>query len=314
MSPHTDLRTQLAAVARPLSVAITSGKGGVGKSIIALSLAREQASHGIRTLLVDADLGLGNLHILVDRRPSFTIEDVLSSRCKPEDAVLSLEENLWMIAARSGFADVDWDVDLNMLQVRQMLAWLKERFSLIVFDSGAGISSKVTTLTRLTDVVILVTTTEVSAIADSYAVAKYLISEDRSARVGLVVNRAESESEGRRTAENVRQMMQKFLGYELPATAHICELEDSSLRQVLGQSGGSAGVEERWRAGIRSVCRIVTECVPKDLSLWADSHWGADEFVKKLNNRLIDVDTPKVASGRTARVELKPETARKDSL
>jgi MinD-like ATPase involved in chromosome partitioning or flagellar assembly len=90
MKQSYDMKTRLEALSRPLTIAVTSGKGGVGKSVISLSLALRYASDGIRTLLVDADLGLGNQHILTDQSPVFTFEDVLSGTCKPEETTLPI--------------------------------------------------------------------------------------------------------------------------------------------------------------------------------------------------------------------------------
>jgi len=317
MTQTTDLKKRLAALSRPLTLTVTSGKGGVGKSVISLSLAVKHASDGIRTLLIDADLGLGNQHILTGQMPVFTIEDVLAATCSLEESILSISENFSLLPAGSGFSDADWRYAHSVEDSRTMLEWLKANFDLIIVDSGAGISSKVTTVARLSDIVLLVTTPDIAAVADSYAVAKYLLTADPSARLGFTVNRADTDQEGKRTSENLRLMMEKFLKHKIPATSHICE--HRGLRSiVLNHSILTAGFgDSQWSDSIEVTGRMLTACIPPDLSLWTKAHWGARDPLSALNLKSVNDDIINIASEPTVnsvRTEGSLLTSRKDSL
>jgi len=312
-----DMKSRLAKLTRPLSVTVTSGKGGVGKSIIALSLAAEHASNGIRTLLVDADLGLGNQHLLLNQSPIFTLEDVLAAACKLEEAVLRISDSLSLLPARSGFADSEFSVDLSTFEIRSQFGWLKDNFDLLIFDSGAGISPKVTTLGQLTDIVLIVTTPEIAAVADSYAVAKFHINTDPASRIGLVVNRADSDREGRQTAGNLQLMIRKFLGYEIPEVVVIPERRDLRTivlsRNILTLTAEDGG----WGSAIRSLSQMLTDCIPDDLSLWHKGHWGVSGSATELNLGKENDDTLDTASNADdghAATEHGLLTSRKDSL
>ena len=312
-----DMKSRLTELSRPLSITVTSGKGGVGKSIVALSIAAEYASNGIRTLLIDADLGLGNQHLLLDQSPIFTFEDVLTAACRLDEAVLGITDNLSLLPARSGFADAEFSVDLSTIEIRSQLAWLKENFDLLIFDSGAGISSKVTTLGKLTDIVLIVTTPEIAAVADSYAVAKFQINTDPASRMGLVVNRVEDDREGKQTAVSLRLMIRKFLGCELPDAIVVPECRELKAI-VLSHSILTPGSEDSgWSSAIGAVCRMLTDCLPKNLNLWAKGHWGTCEPFSLLNIGKENDDTLHTARNvidDSAMAEHELATPRKDSL
>lgn len=317
MRQSSDMKSRLAELSRPLSITVTSGKGGVGKSIIALSVAAEYASSGIRTLLIDADLGLGNQHLLLDQSPIFTFEDVLEAACKLDEAVLSITDNLSLLPARSGFADTEFSVDLSTIEIRSQLGWLKENFDLLIFDSGAGISSKVTTLCKLTDIVLIVTTPEIAAVADSYAVAKFQVNTDPASRIGLVVNRVEDDREGKQTAGSLGLMIRKFLGCELPDAIVVPECRE--LRAiVLSRSILTPGNEDSgWSSAMGAVCRMLTDCLPENLSQWTKGHWGMGDPLSLLNigkENDDTLDTARNVIGDSATTEQELLTSRKDSL
>jgi len=317
MMQSVGMKSRLEALSRPLTIAVTSGKGGVGKSVISLSLALRYASDGIRTLLIDADLGLGNQHILTDQTPVFTFEDVLSGTCKPDEAILTVAENLSLLPASNGFGDNHWSLDMNVSGMKAGLDWLKSNFDLLIVDSGAGISSKVTTAAKLSDIVLMVTTPDLAAVADSYAVAKYLVASDPATRIGLVVNRADTDDEGRHTAENVCQMMAKFLRYDIPAITHVCEHE--SLRAILlNHSILTDGFSDsRWYESIAAVTGVLSSCIPADLTLWSKAHWGAEGLFSTLNLKSENDDIYNIASEprvNSAQAEGSLLTSRKDSV
>jgi hypothetical protein len=188
---------------------------------------------------------------------------------------------------------------------------------MVIVDSGAGISEKVTTAARLSDIVLVVTTPDVAAVADSYAVAKYLIMSDPSTSIAIVVNRADTESEGRHTFENVRQMMAKFLKYDIPAITHICE--HVALRAILvNHSILSQGLgDSQWYESISGLADVLPACIPVDLTLWSKAHWGAEDLLAALNLKSGNDDIINIASEprvNSALAEGSLLSSRKDSV
>jgi flagellar biosynthesis protein FlhG len=187
----------------------------------------------------------------------------------------------------------------------------------MIFDSGTGISSKVTTLNKLTDIVLIVTTPEIAAVADSYAVAKFQINTDPASRIGLVVNRVGDDREGKQTAVSLRLMIRKFLGCELPDAAVVPECRE--LRAiVLSRSILTPGNEDSgWTSAMGAVCRMLTDCLPENLNLWAKGHWGMSESLSLLNIGKENDDTLHTAPNiveDSATAEHELLTSRKDSL
>lgn len=317
MTQSVDLKERLSALPRPLSVAVTSGKGGAGKSVISLSLAAVSASKGIRTLLIDADLGLGNQHIMTNKTPLFTLEDILGRSCGVDESVLGLTDNLSLIAARSGFADADFNVTLSNSDVIAHLLWLREKFDLIVIDSAAGISPKVAILGKLTDLMLMVTTPDIAAVADSYALTKYQVSKNSSARIGLVVNRVEDERVGKKTSDNFRLMTRRFMGYELGEAAVVCESDMFRSASLYRNALVAANVNSEWIKAVDRVTGVMVGCIPDNLSQWPTDRWDEARAVSLLNIGKENDDTLNMAfqaGGHVIPAERELLTPRKDSV
>jgi len=317
MSKFAELKDKLSKLNRPFTVALTSGKGGSGTSWLAASLAVDLATQGVRTLLLDADLGLGNQHILVGQSPVFSVEDVLDGACAIEEATIELTSNLSLLPARSGLSDVEFSPNLEMKQLVESLTWIRKSFDIVIVDGGAGMSHRIATVTELTDIVLIVTTPDIAAIADSYAVAKYLLQGKSVSEFGFVVNRAASDEEGERTAVNLLQMMTRFLDYDARLSTYVLE---SDVFRTGKMSHGILDPEswsESVRSGIQAVADAVSRTIPDDPSHWSGAHWTPTRAISKLNNQMIDDDKIKRDSGRRDRyvhAGPEPESPGKDSL
>jgi flagellar biosynthesis protein FlhG len=199
--------------ARGRSVCVASGKGGTGKSVVSASIAALFAKSA-RTLIVDADMGVGNAHILQDVAPEHSFVDLVEGRCSVRDILTACAQNLDMLAAGSGVSRMaslsSWELHL----VAGGIDEIEGDYAHLVVDSAAGISNQTVALAAASDIVLLVTTPDVTALTDAYAFLKVLRMRRAEARPLFVVNRAASLAEGTRVAERLQGVARKFLGHE----------------------------------------------------------------------------------------------------
>lgn len=201
---------------RAASLCVASGKGGTGKSVVASSLACLLLSRG-RTLLVDADLGVGNAHLLFDLSPARSFVDVVAGRCAVAEARAACLPGLDLIGAGSGVSRMAALSPYELHLIARGLQGLDGEYAQLVVDSAAGISEQTVAFAAACDVVLLVTTPDVTAMTDAYAFLKVLWARRADAHVLLLVNRVPDEpGEGARTTrhvgERIVQVSQKFLG------------------------------------------------------------------------------------------------------
>jgi flagellar biosynthesis protein FlhG len=313
MTGLDSLKGRLATVNRPLVAAILSGKGGVGKSVTALSLAVKLAGNGIRTLLADLNLGLGSQHVLAGITSLFTVEDVLEGSCRLREAARVVSDCLVMIPARSGFSSSDLQLGADANLLCSELGWVAAEFDVVVCDCAAGISRSVLTAAQLSDVLLIETTPEVTAIADAYALVKYCVNNELTGELGFVVNRIADEKEGQETSRNLQFMLRRFLGVTKVPCASILELAGFSPYELT--EGGTW--QPAWADGINSVSEVVSECAVRSLSHWSGDSWLTSRNVTELNLNFDNDDNIRRDSGtRKEYVFTGPEleSSRKDSL
>ena len=206
---------------RPRSLAITSGKGGVGKSCIALNLAVDLARRGERVLLLDGDLGLGNIGLLLGSGGEWSFEDALLGRCEAAAAAIEGPEGLMvLLAAAEGAADFWRLVSVADSVIEELEAFAAD-FDILVIDTGAGIADQTVDLVVAADEALLVVTPEPTAIADAYATLKALLIRRPELVAGLVVNMADSAEEAAELHAKFAELATRFLGAEIDNRGYI---------------------------------------------------------------------------------------------
>jgi flagellar biosynthesis protein FlhG len=192
-------------------LAVTSGKGGVGKTFISANLAAALARRGLRVLVLDADLGLANLDVVLNLHPKITLHDVFTSDATLEQAVLPAPGGFSVLLAGSGL------VEYSRLtpEVREkLLAVIEEvtpRFDIVLLDTGAGISDVVLYTVSLADEVLIVATPEPTSMTDAYATIKVLAMQQARRALRLVVNQVPRAGDGRGVALQLQQVIDRFV-------------------------------------------------------------------------------------------------------
>ncbi len=200
-------------LARAGSLCVASGKGGTGKSVVTASLADVLARRG-RTLIVDADLGVGNAHILQDVTPEVSFVDVVDGKLGVPDIRVECRENLDLLGGGSGISRMAGLSSWELHMLARGIEALEPEYAHLVVDSAAGISSQTIAFAAASDVVLIVTTPDVTALTDAYAFLKALLLRRGDCDPVFAVNRAASEAEASGVAERLIAVSRKFLGRE----------------------------------------------------------------------------------------------------
>jgi flagellar biosynthesis protein FlhG len=206
------LRSMVRARPRASVIAITSGKGGVGKSNIAVNLAIKFAESNKDVVLLDADLGLANADVLCNIELHANLSHVIARKKELKEVLTPAPGGFRLIGGASGLARMADLSDEDRERLIVALVELEETTDVILIDTGAGISPNVLSFTRAADHVLVVTTPEPTAITDAYAVIKVVSRQSNDQRISLLVNQVRSPGEARLVHDRIAKVARQFLG------------------------------------------------------------------------------------------------------
>lgn len=197
------------------TLAVLSGKGGVGKSNLSLNLSLALTKQKQRVLLFDMDIGMGNIDILIGQTASYTMVDLLEKKLSIQQIIKKGPQNLAYVAGGTGISSVfEWSPS-DLAHLIQELNSLTNQYDYMIFDMGAGMSESVLKFLKAVDEIIVVTTPEPTSITDAYAAIKLAASYSVSAPVRLIINKTLSDKEGNETYERFNRAVQQFLNISI---------------------------------------------------------------------------------------------------
>ncbi len=200
-----------ATSARARITAVTSGKGGVGKTFASINLAAALARQGRRVLVLDADLGLANLDVMLNLAPKITLHDVFTGKSTLEDAILPAPGGFSALLAGSGMVEYSRMTPEVREQLLAVIEKVAPRYDHVILDTGAGISDVVLYSISLADDVLLVVTPEPTSMTDAYATIKVLAATQARLKVQVLVNQTRRQGEGRAVCLQLQQVVDRFV-------------------------------------------------------------------------------------------------------
>jgi flagellar biosynthesis protein FlhG len=197
------------------AVVVGSGKGGVGKSVAAISFAAALAETGHRVLLVDGDQNLGNLHVLLGVRPALTPETLLHEALAPADLVIPVAERLFLMPADSGTDAVQRLGPTDRARLQRRVSGIYADYDAVIVDAAAGLDSALRCVALHATRLVVMTMPEATALTDAYALIKVVHGQLPRLPVDVVVNRVHEPTEGDLAFEKLRAAASRFLGRPL---------------------------------------------------------------------------------------------------
>ena len=197
-------------------IAVASGKGGVGKTMVSVGLGCAVSKLGYRALILDADLGLANVDLQMGLEPSFTMQDVIFGNCALEEAVLTTDHGPDVLAAASGAQELVEMGDARRHVFVDELIQFAGQYDYLIIDSAAGIGRGVTTFLAAAPEVLVVVANEPTSIMDAYSLIKVLRQTSSGTSVMMVINMVRTLEEGHTLAERLNAITRKFLGVSIP--------------------------------------------------------------------------------------------------
>lgn len=207
-----DLRRMMSGAVRYSQrvIVVASGKGGVGKTNLAINLGIILSQYRKNVVVMDADLGLANVNVILGKIPEYNLFHVMKGVKKMRDIVISTDYGIRFIAGASGFSQL---ANMDEEGRRNLIMGLEDinDADIVIVDTGAGVSNNVLSFALAADEVVIVTTPEPTAITDAYGIIKAISMEKNPTVLKLIVNRVKSIAEAKKVSDRVINIANQFL-------------------------------------------------------------------------------------------------------
>ena len=240
-------------------IAVSSGKGGVGKTNSVVNLAMAFAEMGKKVLLLDADLGLGNLDVLLGLAPRYNLGHLLRGEKTIEEVMVKGPSGIMILPASSGVAELTSLTAEERLSLASHLENMSSEFDLMIIDTGAGISSNVLFFNVAAQEILVVVTPEPTSITDAYALMKVLLRKHGERSFRLLVNQVKSKKEGIEVYRKISLAAERFLNVSVDYTG--CVLHDENVAKSVIRQRPVLEVYPGTRASVcfREIAREIND-------------------------------------------------------
>lgn len=261
----THLKRKEGAPGSTKYIAVASGKGGVGKTILSLSFGKGLAENGKRVLIIDADFGLSNVHLMLGLTPKKNLAHFFFGDATFDEITVKIGEGFAFISSGNGIyelAKLPKEQILNLIRRLQELA--EEHYDYVIFDTPPGIHDDTLAVVSSSDFPVIITTPEPTAVADAYALIKIINRESDVEDFFLVVNKVESEKEGKKVYESIRLLTEKYTKAKLSHVGSI-KYRKVLIRRIIEQSPFDKGFMDDV---YNILSKMNLDVAPKRRSFW----------------------------------------------
>lgn len=264
-------------------MAVSSGKGGVGKTNSVVNLAIAFSRMGKKVLLLDADLGLGNLDVLLGLAPRYNISHLLRGEKSIDEVLVEGPEGIMILPASSGVHELTALATEDRIALASHLEALGDGFDIMMIDTGAGISSNVLFFNTSAQEIVVVVTPEPTSITDAYALMKVMNKRHGERRFRLLVNSVKTRKEGLEVYRKISLAAERFLNVSVEYLGPVLQ-DDNVNRSVIRQKA----VMELYPQTKASQCyQEIAKEIICELPVQSGLKGGMQFFWRQLLNRTI---------------------------
>jgi len=202
-------------------IAVTSGKGGVGKTSVSVNLSVAMSQAGKRVMLLDGDLGLANVDVMLGLQPTYNLSHVIAGQCTLDDTVVEGPGGIMVVPASSGKRNMAELSTIEHAGLVRAFSELQRPIDTLIVDTAAGIADSVITFSQASQQVIVVVTSDPQSLTDAYALIKVLNRDHGIYRVHVLANQVHTPREAQEVYENLRRVAERFLDVTLTSAGFI---------------------------------------------------------------------------------------------
>jgi flagellar biosynthesis protein FlhG len=203
------------------TIAIASGKGGVGKSTFTVNFAYNLSKLDKEVLIIDSDIGMANLDIMLGVQPNYDMGHLLRGECSLEDDVIEGPAGIKLLSGITGddsFIDIQNDAMQKLVQLGDQI---EKNYDYLLIDLGAGAAKSIVNTILAAEELILLLTTEPTSVMHSYSLIKILSNHKYDKLIKLVINQSEDEKDAKKTADRIIKTVKNYLGLNLTLVGSI---------------------------------------------------------------------------------------------
>ncbi len=259
-------------------LAVTSGKGGVGKTSVTVNLALALSQKGFRVVVIDADLGLSNIDVVFGIVPKYTLLDMVNEKMSILDILCDGPNNIKFISGGSGVQELINLDKSSLATFTANMSLLDHIADYILVDTGAGLSDTVMNFVLSAEEVILVITPEPTSITDAYALVKTVSRTKKDCKINILINRADNENEAKSVYNNFSMVADRFLGMKLDSLGYI-PYDQSFIKSVKLQRPYLINYPKNTTSKL--INDIADSLIKKDLNKYNLSQTGIKGFINR---------------------------------